>query len=853
MASLETLSDGEIRKRLTEFGYPVGPVTDTTRKILIKKLKQFIEKQSGDEAPGKKSRGSLSRFSSGEEESEADEDSLTMPPPSSKSTPRSSSRRKSTGVKPNASSPKTSSRNDANAHDISDGGQRDYASKTRTSSTLPPSSFESNVSPAGGRGRRSTRSTNDSFTDIKSTLRRDGFETGSDSDVAGEEPATDNADGSLGSNRSYLSSVSSRLGISSDRTNLSSTYEPRRRLPTKSDSRPYTPNGHHSFSSSYSTQKISTSASASTSLPSTHPLSPFTVSNKQRAGAMISTQFGSNTAPVEEEKKFWDTQSISMVLVVVAALFFLAIGVTYMSVRYKDSAISSALDAVTRDGNKQGNDYPLCSENTNSPQENCVDRNNLQPALELFRLLHPWLEEKAAKAQCDVGWFGGSQSVNAAVVSHSKAVEHLAFLKNVNADEKGVKDIDHRLRNLRIIIQKNPKWGVKVISPTDAISLGLDAEEYYVVPEPTLSWGCVLWQKAVGLLVSALAVGGGFFALWWCQVGISWHLRRKERHQKEVYQLVEQALALLSAHQQHQASLGSGADGIASGEGAYLAINHVRDQLIPPSERQKKAALWEEVVQFLEERESRVRMEVQMVSGEEFRVWRWLPSASPPPSPPGLRSNSASSPLASSTPSSANATYLNTYSPSSTGNSVSSIHRSQVGLNHHQPGQQQNPKRKVWQGQAFETMEGSVNSLPCSPTPCLKIRHMFDPEIEYGESWVVATEDAVLEKCEESGAAVVHVAVDKSSAEGCVYIKCASRVDAGKAYRGMHGWWFDGNLVTVKYLRLERYHERFPEASCIPPTATNSTPLPSVLHRHPSNNKRLSLQDRQWQSPIERT
>lgn len=61
-----------------------------------------------------------------------------------------------------------------------------------------------------------------------------------------------------------------------------------------------------------------------------------------------------------------------------------------------------------------------------------MDRNNLQPALELFRLLHPWLEEKAAKAQCDVGWFGGSQSVNAAVVSHSKAVEHLAYLKDMN-------------------------------------------------------------------------------------------------------------------------------------------------------------------------------------------------------------------------------------------------------------------------------------------------------------------------------------------------------------------------------------------------------------------------------------
>lgn len=38
-------------------------------------------------------------------------------------------------------------------------------------------------------------------------------------------------------------------------------------------------------------------------------------------------------------------------------------------------------------------------------------------------------------------------------------------------------------------------------------------------------------------------------------------------------------------------------------------------------------------------------------------------------------------------------------------------------------------KRKVWQGQAFETQEGSVNSLAVSPTPCLKIRHMFDSDV----------------------------------------------------------------------------------------------------------------------------
>lgn len=112
---------------------------------------------------------------------------------------------------------------------------------------------------------------------------------------------------------------------------------------------------------------------------------------------------------------------------------------------------------------------------------------------------------------------------------------------------------------------------------------------------------------------------------------------------------------------------------------SYLAINHVRDNLIPPKDRKKMSTVWDKAVKFLDENESRIRREVQQVSGEEFHVWRWLPN-------------------------------VNTSITSSPGSSI-------------------NKKSKVWQGQAFETMEGSVNSLTCSPTPCLKIRHMFDPDV----------------------------------------------------------------------------------------------------------------------------
>jgi inner nuclear membrane protein Man1 len=83
---------------------------------------------------------------------------------------------------------------------------------------------------------------------------------------------------------------------------------------------------------------------------------------------------------------------------------------------------------------------------------------------------------------------------------------------------------------------------------------------------------------------------------------------------------------------------------------------------------------------------------------------------------------------------------------------------------------------KVWQGQAFgEAASPGMrsrhrSSVPTNPlTTCLKIRNMFDLSMESGVEWRKPVEDAVLDKC--AGAAIVHIAVDTSSADGCIYVR----------------------------------------------------------------------------------
>lgn len=202
---------------------------------------------------------------------------------------------------------------------------------------------------------------------------------------------------------------------------------------------------------------------------------------------------------------------------------------------------------------------------------------------------------------------------------------------------------------------------------------------------------------------------------------------------------------------------------------SYLPIVHVRDQLIAYADRDRKRRMWAEAQRYIEENESRVRKEVQPFEGEDYDVWRWVGSA-----------------------------------------------------------QQSAPKPKTWQGEAFETSKDTMNTPSTSPTPCLKIRHMFEPDKEPADQdWGTGVKDAILERCE--GVHIVHMVVEENSPEGCVYIKCASTDDAGKAYRKIHGAWFDGKIVTVKFLRLERYHERFPASVGL------SKPL------IPSNDQKRSL------------
>ena len=93
---------------------------------------------------------------------------------------------------------------------------------------------------------------------------------------------------------------------------------------------------------------------------------------------------------------------------------------------------------------------------------------------------------------------------------------------------------------------------------------------------------------------------------------------QRQREDREFHTMVEMINGLLFRH--HRLA--------KNRSNVFLAVDDVRDRLIPIEERSSKQRVWNRAVQLLEKEESRVQFCYLSAPGEPLKMWRWLPPSS---------------------------------------------------------------------------------------------------------------------------------------------------------------------------------------------------------------------------------
>ena len=737
------ISDGELRERLEEHGYNVPPITDTTRAILIKKLGQLDTAARSRSRQEEREVAARRRVSGLDYSSAEDEEAPT----------------------PLASSTRTGRH----------GGHEDSAVTSRVT----------RHSNGGGRGH------NHGSSRKHASLMTHSEEEGSEDEEEDDEEEVEEEEEEEEESEEEDDVNADRVDFAMQTSLLSpespSPQQPRfrgQKLPTSAGSFSQSPgaglsqNNNYAGSpplptimSPYLRKNIKKHGSLNEAL-STLPKSKNSSQHHSAAGSpapgntssSILTQVShhnKNTAASSHNNSSYNTSYsrdtegpcsymlVSSLIMLVAAVFAVFLAVQYLSLTPPQAKLALAVC-----GGVAGE----------VPGASCVPSSQLNDTVQLYKQLRAVLQPATTCTQ-----------------PKQFSEPEVAELMLAQPDTAG--KLWKFIGNLMVLLKQNQSWGIRVEEVEGEVYFSLVTSRSWVCS----AWLVLVWAgrallEGLWLITSLVAVLGAALLLYKLH---SWRQARRRRHKEEVFQLVRQATNLLYQH--HQISVRESGKSAAD---TFMAINHIRDQLIPLEERAAKAEVWQEAVNYIEQNESRVRQNVQKIYSEEFRVWQWLPEVSWSPHATEPFSPGPGSPAhAQQQPSSPGPASPNPWPHVPTTHAMS-------------PG---------WQGCALPS---SKQPPLAPPTSCLKVRHMFDVKQQTamaGTNWVAVVKDEIVKRC--SGEAnILHIAVDTVSDEGTVYIKTASLEDAGAVFRCLHGQWYRGQLVTAKYLRLERYHERFPDS-----------------------------------------
>lgn len=742
MDNLELLTDDELRIRLLQYGFPNLPITQTTRKTLIKKLRNHKAAASSNL---RKTTSLATRYSSGEESDSVE--------------------KKSEGVKTRKSrmtvsgSPGGRSLVDQNMPPPSFTQPSLAIGRTSVSTSLPPPSSaysRSSIYPIGGKK-------NSVY--VSPVIINDSEDDDIDWSAKKARPLSNNSRNVSGNNRSadlYTTLDSSQRNLNgsngydqddSDDHNSTSDYT-KRLLQFREGNLQKNQNNARKRTTYTSQRLVSENDIVYHAEPSLEP-----------AHIPLNTAIKNFINRLDAAYGFKQT-FVPMVLVTFLIIFFLLIIFVYITI---SPDIENMLNPSTAS-------YVACKDHLDlDASYACIDEQSLQPALDLLKVLATELQSRAVAHRC-----GDKTKSISNVICVKDFINDLNDnqIQSRNAIQHHGLDLIKDIHNIEYLIEKNKNWGIQNVNLNgepmdlnDVVALRAHQAECFSLLKPKLPIICTIYNKiqTFFFIIGSLAIVslGVFVARKTYQVVV----QIKQKRRAQIDMVIREICSTLMEKS------------MIDKDNPSVVVNHLRDKIIEATRRTELSWAWQEAIRHLEQNDSRVHFGVETINGEDFKVMRWIED---------VKNTSMSSSLQNSQI-----------------QQQQQMHQQQkISTARYQPpgDTRQYVTLKKWMGSAFD----KSNKIKDPPTNCLKIRQMFDKYEANNPNLQTIIQDTILHKLREKNCKIYDIQLDAKTC--CAYVKCASCADAGIVHEEINGWWLDTGLVVVKFLKQDKYHQRFPSA-----------------------------------------
>lgn len=729
----DTISDEELVRRLRdEFDFACGPVTGSTRGVYMKKLEKLVREREANDKNG-----------------------YVDDSPSQNTKSRSPARR---------SSPRRRTRNNLPQLQESESVTPRSTPSTRRQSALTPKP-QSKLTPSVSKTRKSLAAV--SVSGPSGSLAAYSSESSGDEAFNGADPPVEvrksprrRTQTPRPADKTWQKVPSSRLSAYPSVSNHSPTSSPLARPPLR---RTTIATPQNAKLANYSdSEGDSNDENICMRLLKHRPIN--------NANSIVSQ---TNSPPSFVDDVYSSSSNwISFTILTLVVLFFVFIFSFYFYSRINSFHKTTNLSDSRFSDIEVKLNIPFCASGMFARNTDCLQyESDKNPALRTL------LEIKNLVETGLFGHFCSDQRLTNVEDAFKFSVEELKdeVRKRISISSEERRDLLEEHLNEEEIYKRDFKNALLIINLNPELQIGCARDPYgefsqLVVKDDYpvyLSFKCRIWNALTKVFWQAVIAAFTIVTVYAVYTYVLYKKRVVSEEQEQVMELVEKSIELLQSPDNPQS----------------MPVLHIRDTLLSMSERKnsKYNRIWDKVVKFIEAKESRVKVELENIDGEDYKTWKWVAT-----------NNTNDVPGSAATP------VLRTGSIE-------------------------------WQGQAFGEINSERSSISSgqsingpkpfsftAPTAYLKIRNMFDNDTPHEDGdWKLRIRNAILEKTSQTynrPHGIVHIEIEENSNEGLVYLKCNSIQAATDAFNALHGWWCQKKLISVKFLKEERYYQRYPAA-----------------------------------------